>query len=390
MRGVPSARVRRLALTGGFFAYAVMPGVWAARVPSVQDARHLSVGVLGLCLLTPAIGAVIALPVAGSFVSRYGRRPVFAAAAVVMAAALPLLSAAPGVGGFVVALAMFGAAGATMDVALNVEAVAVETAYGRSLMAGLHGCWSLGALAGTGIGAGTAAAGISTSAGFAVTAAVVVVALLVCSAALSSERSAHPKPALAWPSRRTLRIGLVVFCSLFMETAAADWGAVFLHRSVGASVATASSAFAAFAAAMVAGRFTGDRLVDRFGPVAATRWPALAGAVMLVLAVATRNLTLCVVAFFVAGAGTAILFPMGMVAAGREDDPARAIAATATVGYLGWVCAPGVIGGLAAALSLPVALGSAALALALAAALADTLAPQGLSPSVRGGAPTLR
>lgn len=372
---MPSVRLRRVALTGGFFAYAVLPGVWAARVPSVQDARQLSVGVLGLCLLTPAIGAVIALPVAGSLVSKRGRRPVFAVAAVVMALALPLLSAAPGIAGFVVALAMFGAAGATMDVALNVEAVAVEAAHGRSLMAGLHGCWSLGALAGTGIGAATAAVGVGTTTGFTVTALVVVVLLVASSLAMSADGSPQHEPALARPSRRTLRIGLIVFCSLFVETAAADWGAVFLHRSVGASVATASSAFAAFAAAMVAGRFTGDRLVDRVGPVVATRWPAFAGAVMLVAAVVTRNLPLCVVGFFVAGAGTAILFPMGMVAAGREEDPARAIAATATVGYFGWVCAPGVIGGIAAALSLPVAVGTAALALGLAAALAGTLAP---------------
>ena len=352
-----------------------MPGVWAARVPSVQEGRNLSVGVLGLCLLTPAIGAVVALPIAGSLVSRWGRRSLFAVSAVVMAVALPSLSAAPGVVGFVVALALFGAAGATMDVALNVEAVSVEAAYVRSLMAGLHGCWSLGALTGTGIGAATAAAGAGTSVSFAVTAVVVVVPLLACSAGMSSERSASPGPALAWPSRRTLRIGVIVFCSLFMETAAADWGGVFLHRSVGASIATASSAFAAFAAAMVAGRFTGDRLVDRIGPVVATRWPAIAGAVMLVLAVATRNLGVCVAAFFVAGLGTAILFPMGMVAAGGEEDPARAIAATATVGYLGWVSAPAVIGGIAAAVSLPVALGTSAIALGLAAALAGTLAP---------------
>ena len=372
---MPSARTRRIALIAGFFAYAVMPGVWAARIPSVQDARDLSVGALGLCLLTPAIGAVVALPVAGALVSRWGRRPVFATAAIVMAVALPLLSTAPGVGGFVVALAMFGASGATMDVALNVEAVSVEAAYGRSLMAGLHGCWSLGALAGTGIGAVTAAARLPVSGSFAATAAITLLPLLSCSAAMSRDPSPHPEPALAWPTRRTLRIGLIVFCSLFMETAAADWGAVFLHRSVGTSLATASSAFAAFAAAMVAGRFTGDRLVDRVGPVVATRWPAVAGAAMLVLAVATRNLALCVLAFFVAGVGTAILFPMGMVAAGREADPARAIAATATVGYLGWVCAPGVIGGIAAALSLPVAIGTAAVSLVVAAALAGTLAP---------------
>lgn len=371
---MPSARRRRVAVTVGFFAYAVLPGTWAARVPSVQDARQLSVGVLGLCLLTPAIGAVTALPPAGALVSRWGLRSVFAVSAVVMAGALPLLAAAPGIGGFVAALAVFGAAGATLDVALNVEGVAVEAVYQRSLLAGMHGFWSLGALAGTGIGAGTAAAGISPSDGFAVTAGAVVVTLLGCGSTLSAERSAPEGPVLVWPDRRTLRVGLIVFCSLFVEATAADWSAVFLHRSVGASLATAPSAFAAFSAAMVAGRFTGDRLVDRVGAVAATRWPAVAGAVMLLLGVVTGQFALCLAGFFVAGAGTAILFPMAMVAAGQDAaDPARAIAASATVGYLGWVIAPGLIGGVAALVSLPAAVSLAAVVLFLAAALAGTL-----------------
>jgi fucose permease len=372
---VSPARRRRVAVTVGFFAYAVLPGTWAARVPSVQDARHLSVGALGLCLLTPAIGAVAALPPAGALVSRWGRRSVFAASAVVMATALPLLAAAPGTGGFVVALVVFGAAGATLDVALNVEGVAVETGYQRSLLAGMHGFWSLGALVGTGVGAATAAAGVPPTAGFAVTSAVVVVVLLGCCGMLSAERSVRGGPALVRPDRRTLRVGLIVFCSLFVEATAADWGAVFLHRSVGTSLATAASGFAAFSAAMVVGRFTGDRLVDRIGPVAATRWPAVAGAVMLSLGIFTRTTAVCLAGLFVAGAGTAILFPMAMVAAGQDRaDPARAIAASATVGYLGWVLAPGVIGGVAALVSLPAAVSLAAVVLLVAAALAGVLA----------------
>src|SRR5207248_6013008 len=111
----------------------------------------------------------------------------------------------------------------------------------------------------------------------------------------------------------------------------------------------------------------------------------VAGAAMLLLAVSTRDLSVCVAGFFVAGAGTAVLFPMGMVAAGRQEDPPRAIAAAATVGYIGWVAAPGVIGGIAAAASLPVALGTAALVLTAAAALAQALAPDGRTdPALTG------
>jgi MFS family permease len=387
---VTTPRRRRVAVTVGFFAYAVLPGVWAARIPSVQDARHLSVGVLGLCLLAPAIGAVAALPAAGVLVSRWGRRRVLALAAVVMAGSLPLLAAAPAAGGFVCSLVAFGASGAVIDVALNVEAVAVEARYQRSLLAGMHGSWSLGALAGTGVGAITATAGVRPAVAFAATAAAVVVTLLGCALALPDDHAPRAGPALAWPDRRTVRIGLIVFCSLFVEATAADWSAVFLHRSVGASVASAGSGFAAFSAAMVAGRFAGDRLVDRFGAVRATRWPAVAGAVTLVLAVTTRVYAICIVGFFVAGAGTAILFPGAMVAAGRAStsvDPTRAIAGAATVGYLGWVLAPGLIGGVAALLSLPTAVGTAALFLALAAWLAGSLRPAVTAPEAAAGTP---
>jgi fucose permease len=373
---VTGLRERRIAVTAGFFIYALLPGVWAARIPAVQDARGLSVGLLGVCLLAPAVGAVAALPAAGALVSRWGRRRVFAVSSVVMAVALPLLPAAPGVGGFVVALAIFGAAGATLDVALNVEAVDVEQRYERSLLSGMHASWSIGAFAGTGIGIATAAAGVTVTRAFVAVAAVVAAALVVCGRRLSTEHAGRSGPVFARPSARTVRIGVFVFCSLFVESAAADWSAVYLHRSTGVTESSAGVGFAAFAAAMVAGRLVGDRVVDRVGPVQAVRWPAAVGAVTLLVAVATRAAVPGVIGFLVAGAGTAILFPMAMVAAGRDAvDPARAIAASATVGYLGWLLAPAMIGGIATATSLPVGIATAAAFLGLAAGFAGILRP---------------
>jgi hypothetical protein len=117
--------------------------------------------------------------------------------------------------------------------------------------------------------------------------------------------------------------------------------------------------------------------------------------------VATRVYPVCLVGFFIAGAGTAILFPMAMVAAGRVDhgtvdqgtvdqgavDPTRAIAGAATVGYLGWVLAPGLIGGVASLLSLPTAVGTSALFLGLAALLAGSLRPAGTGEEAAASAP---
>jgi hypothetical protein len=73
--------------------------------------------------------------------------------------------------------------------------------------------------------------------------------------------------------------------------------------------------------------------------------------------------------------------------ASTSVDPTRAIAGAATVGYLGWVLAPGLIGGVAALLSLPTAVGTAALFLALAAWLAGSLRPAVTAPEAAAGTP---
>jgi hypothetical protein len=52
-----------------------------------------------------------------------------------------------------------------------------------------------------------------------------------------------------------------------------------------------------------------------------------------------------------------------------------AIAAVATISYLGWLCGPSTIGGMAELTNLPTALGIAALLLAVIAVLAHAFEP---------------
>ena len=364
----------RLAVTVSFFAYGVIAGVWAARIPSVQAARGLSVGVLGAALLTPAAGSVAALPVAGGLVARHGSRTVLLGSAACFCAVSPLLAWAPGLGGFVAALAVFGASAAVLDVVVNVRGVQVEHRYGRSVLTGMHAAWSLGAFAGTGVGAAAAAGGLSPGWTLLAAAVAVLAVLTVCARRYGAERAADTGPAFALPDRATVVVGLVVFASTFVEAAAGDWSAVYLHRSVGASLPVAATGFAAFSVAMVAGRLGGDALVDRFGPVRTARWPAAVGAVALAAGLATGRLGPALAGFALAGLGTAVLFPLGVAAAGRRtDDPARAVAGAVTVGYLGWLTAPGVIGSVSGATSLSAGLGLAAFVLAAGAVLARSL-----------------
>ena len=85
------------------------------------------------------------------------------------------------------------------------------------------------------------------------------------------DRGEGGEPAFA---RRTLALaglGMISFCVLLGEGAMADWSAVYLKGTLGTGPGFAATGFAAFSAAMVAGRLLGDRLTARFGPVALVR-----------------------------------------------------------------------------------------------------------------------
>jgi fucose permease len=167
-----------------------------------------------------------------------------------------------------------------------------------------------------------------------------------------------------------LFLGALVFCCLVGEGAAADWSSVYLRDSLGTSAGFAAAGYAAFAAMMTAGRLVGDRLVAALGPVRVVRGCGLLAAAGLGGALLVNHPVAGVVGFGCLGAGLSCIAPQVFSAAGNRD-PARAghaIARVASLGYLGFLAGPVVIGGVATVTGLPAALSIPAL-LALFVAL---------------------
>jgi len=79
----------------------------------------------------------------------------------------------------------------------------------------------------------------------------------------------------------------------------------------------------------------------------------------MALVVAGGSALLAIVGFGLVGAGVACIFPLILSAAARTPGvaPSTAIAAMATTGYTGFLIGPPLLGGMAEALSLQVALG---------------------------------
>jgi MFS family permease len=357
---------------------------WAARVPAAQHRLGLTPGQLAIALFGLAAGSVIALAVSGALITRLGSRAGAAAGAAVLCLGLPLAALAGSLPFFVAALVALGVGNGLLDVSMNAHAARVERAYGRPVFAGFHAFWNIGGLAGSGIAAAAAARHVSVAVEFPVTGAVLLALGLAAIFAgfLRGADEGQGGAGFAWPGRVLLTLGVVAFCGFVAEGTVNDWSAVYLSGSAGAPAAVASLGYFAFSVAMIGVRLIADRLVARIG---AARLTGLAGGVAVAgyaLVIAVPDPAAGLAGFAVVGLGVAPIVPLAWSAAGRRqpDAPGRAIAGVATLGYLGFLLGPVLIGGLAGLAGLRLALVAAAVAAGavcfLAPALAEPVSPR--------------
>jgi MFS family permease len=370
---------------------------WVPRIPAVKAALHTTDGPLGLALLGLGVGAAAALLAAGRVVARYGSRPVIRAAGIAMCVALLGPGLAGNLPALALSLALFGAASGLMDVAMNAHGSLVERGYGRPVMAGFHGLWSVGGLVGAVTGGLAARAGWSPARHFAVAALCIGVLLVVGTRRLLPASldvaPARPRPTaapdggarrrgMAW-SRPLLLLGVVGFSSFFGEGSAHDWSAIYMHDVLGTSPGMAAAAFAAFSLAMASVRFGGDRLSARFGPVRLVRVCGLVAAAGFGLGLLAHQPLAGVAGFALLGVGLACVVPVAFSAAGHLGGGLAgvAISRVAAVSYLATFAGPPIIGlvadqvGLSIALAIPVAL--AGVIALCAGAVAPAAGPRG-------------
>jgi MFS family permease len=363
----------RVGVAAVFFLNGFGYGSWVPRLAELQDKLRLSEGQLGLALFMIAIGALLAMPLAGAAAHRFGSRATSGLTVALFGLALPGVALAPGLLWLGLALLFLGAATGALDVAMNSQGVAVEKRYWRPIMAALHGMFSLGGMAGAAATGVIATADLALLPHFAgVGALVALLGLAACRAMLpaAAEKGAGG-PGFARPSRAILLPGVVALAGLLAEGAVGDWSAVYLGASLGAGTTVAAAAFAAFSLAMAAGRFSGDRLVARLGGDLVVRAGGALAAAGLGLTLLIGSPAVAVLGFGLVGAGLSCVFPVVLSSAARAPGlpPSAAIAAVCTVGYFGFLIGPPMIGGLAELIGLPAALGLVVLLCALIAAL---------------------
>jgi MFS family permease len=159
----PALLHARMSVSFIFFVNGFVVASWLPHIPEVKERLALGDFRLGLALFAMAAGSVLALPVAGWFVGRFGSHIATGAAGLALCLFLPAPAAAPNLLLLMLALLLFGAANGLLDVSMNAQAVLIEDRYPRPILSSLHGLYSTGGLAGASIAAWATSAGISAS-----------------------------------------------------------------------------------------------------------------------------------------------------------------------------------------------------------------------------------
>lgn len=371
----------RWAVIIAYLAHGLIWGAWVPHIPLVNERLAVGPAVFGLALLAMAAGAVIAMPVTGALINRYGSATLVKVTGTAFCLLFMLPPLAPTLATYVAAALAFGATIGSMDVAINAHGIAVEKALHVPTMSAVHGGYSVGSMAGALLGA--AALAVIGPASHVVIAAASALGLLVLSFPLLLPADVDrglSASGFAWPTRATIGLGLLCFLALMIEGSVTDWSGIAMRIEHGVDPSTAALAFGAFATGMSVARLVGDRLRQRFGAVRLVATSAAIAALGIAAAVSLPSVVGAIGAFAVAGLGLGNVAPLLFAGGGRLEPaaPGRGIAAVTTLGYAGFLAGPPLIGfvaemtSLAAAFWLMVGAGAAIAAAAAAVRAADT------------------
>ncbi|MEV0298198.1 MFS transporter [Nocardia sp. NPDC050710] len=407
-------RLARAAVFAVFTLNGFLVALWVVHIPVVTDRTDIAKSTLGTFILMLTGAALVGMRIAGPLADRFGSRTLVGAAAILASVTVIGPGLATGPVALAIALACFGFGNGALDVSMNTQAVHVERAYGRPIMSAFHALFSGGGLLGSVLGAAAQRAGmdirLTLTLGAAASLALTVAALPFllrdtrseshspvadahtdsdAAADAGSMRSAGPGTpssatvarGISGRNRKVLGLAVIAFIILMTEGAAADWSALQVRDHLGADEATAALAFGAFSFTMTAGRFATDRIAGAFGRVAVVRYGTLICATGLGLVILSAWTPLTLLGWALVGLGLSGSIPQIFTAAGNLGSATAAtdMSRVFSIGYLGLLAGPALIGWLTALVPLTTALAAPLIAVLLCSWFAGVVAPPGKS-----------
>lgn len=347
---LPIARVHRIAVSTFFFIAGFTFASWASRIPDIKTKLALSDAGLGGVLFFLPIGLMVSLPFSGFLVSRFGSRNIVIITALLYPLTLIILGLAPTVWLLCGVLFLFGFWGNLFNISVNTQAVGVEALYGRSIMASFHGLWSLAGFSGAALGTLMISVHILPIVHFTIVCAIgFILVVTTFKYTLPQNSNTSKQPLFAKPDSAILKLGVIAFGCLVCEGTMFDWSGVYFQKVLNTPPSQTTLGYAAFMSSMAAGRFIADWLVTKFGVKKMLQFSGVIITTGLLTAVIFPYLLSATLGFLLVGFGVSSVVPLVYGLAGKSTTMSAGMALTAvsTIGFLGFLIGPPLIGFIA-------------------------------------------
>jgi MFS family permease len=359
-----SAATRRSQLAVGslFGALGFSYGTWTSRLPAIKASLGLSTSQVSVVLLFAALGAIFSFPVTAAALHKLGSRGASLVSGGLLPVGLVLFGLAPTWALACIVMCLYGVLASTMDVAMNAQGVEVERATAQPVMSRLHAVFSLGTMAGAFFASGITSVTTSVPLHFLVAAAIVLAAVLLPRAGLIADAKVIDggTRSFSLPRGAALLIGAMAFLGMIVEGSMVDWSTLYLTQRAGASQQVAPLGIASLQGMMLVTRWFGDSARIRWGARRLLFVGSLLAGLSLAAALLIGGVVPSLVGFGLFGIGVATVSPCVYAAGAREGGVA--LAAVMTLGSLGFLVGPLVIGAVAQATNLSWGMGVVAAA----------------------------
>ncbi|HEV2342969.1 MAG TPA: MFS transporter [Actinocrinis sp.] len=326
-----------------------------SEIPTLEKRLHIGDSAVAEVLAVTLVVAALGSLAAGALVGRFGSRVVLRVSQLLVPAAVIGIGAGHSLGAALPFMLLFGAAIGGVDATTNMQAVALQRRYGRSIILSFHGVWAFGAAIGS--AAATLATNTHTSLlVFYIAASVpVVVALLavgrfllqgVKDETVAVDEATGRPPAIAW--RPMLAVCAVMALAYFADSTVSSAGGLYIQDGLHGHGWQITIVYFAYAVPFMAGRFAGDRLTERHGGVPVGRTGAAIAALGFLISAAAPGPLVALLGFAVVGLGISVMAPLCFTAAGRLDpaETGVAVARLNIFNYVGFLFGSALVTGL--------------------------------------------
>jgi MFS family permease len=343
-----------------FFVCGLAFSSWASRIPEIKEKLNLNDAEFGSVLFAMPIGSLMALPLAGYAVDKFGSRRIVILATIFYLVSMPFL-------GFVnigwqlaIALFLFGFGGDLLNISINVQAVGVEKAQNRSFMNFFHAVFSVGFMTGAALGGFLAKISVLPIYHLCAIAFVVLSTGIISYNILlkQDEKPTEPQPLFAWPDKSLMILGIICLCAMLSEGAMADWSVIYYKKILNKPNGFVTAGFTAFSVAMVTGRFLGDRALKKIGLAKLLLINSLLLVTGMVVALSFSYPIAIIFGFAITGLGLSTMVPLIYSEAGHSKTMSSGVALSAitTIGMFGFLLGPVIIGYISEFTNLRIAL----------------------------------